>query len=240
MGVAESRMNSLGHSILPKCQITSNSCPRSPHVDPKASENSFKPRLVGAGELGVCLELLAEQAALVLDAVSWPARRDTREEAADRDDAVDAAQALPEAARRFAFGVTLDQIDALECLVRAISAQGDVIATTPAAELADGTLPQLGQAIFDAAAAVQELLEQVETQRLGEGADPDTHVREAHAVYAAGHVAVVIEHPRGRTRRARSALTPARLAAAPPGRPAATRASPAWSAPRSRAPLPPA
>ena len=46
---------------------------------------------------------------------------------------------------------------------------------------------------MDATAALQDLLDQVETQRLGHGAGSDTRVREARGVYAACLEAVAIE-----------------------------------------------
>ena len=140
---------------------------------------------VGAGEMAACLELLAEQAALVLDEVSWPARREDARDSVERDDEAESARALPaEAVEAFSFGVGMDQIDALDRLVQAISAHGDVMAAGVAAELAEGTLPQLGQAVCDAASAVRDILDQIEAQRLGRATRPRNRVREAQVEYA--------------------------------------------------------
>ncbi|NZA27796.1 hypothetical protein H0E84_15565 [Luteimonas sp. SJ-92] len=165
---------------------------------------------VHMGELAFCLELLAEQTDRVLAEVTWPARREpaarayagnalhtaaaeTREgdavpaEAAAREgDAVSAAPApYGPAAERFAYGVTVEQIDALERLVQAIAAHGDVLAAGRAADLADPTVPFLGEAIHDAATTVRALLDDVEAQRLGNGLEPRVGVGEARAAYGA-------------------------------------------------------
>ncbi|NZA24774.1 hypothetical protein H0E84_00090 [Luteimonas sp. SJ-92] len=137
----------------------------------------------GAADLAICLELLAAQATLVLEAVSWPAHR----QAAADGPAAKAEALLPQAyaaaSERFTFGVTLDQIDALGRLIQTISAHGGVVAAARAGEQADHTLPMLGRAIFEGAAAVRDLLDQVEAQRLGKGARSRVRVGEGQAVY---------------------------------------------------------
>ncbi|WP_407353280.1 XAC0095 family protein [Luteimonas sp. R10] len=142
---------------------------------------------VSMGELAFCLESLAEQVDLVLEEVSWPAQRELEDEVAD-DDAV--AAATPEvsdtAAERFAFGITRDQVDALDRLIQTISAHGDVLAAGHAAELANPTLPLMGQAIRDGAAAVRALLDEVEAQQLGQAPRPRPGVGEERGVYGAG------------------------------------------------------
>jgi hypothetical protein len=101
---------------------------------------------VPVGHLAICLELLAEQADLVLQEVSWPALREVAEDASDRDVA---AAASPErfdtAVERFALSVTGEQVDLLERLVGMISAHGDAVVAGPAAELADTPCPRLGR-----------------------------------------------------------------------------------------------
>ena len=62
-----------------------------------------------------------------------------------------------------------------------MSAHGDVVAVGPVDNLAEGTLPQLGQTICDAADALRAILDQVEGQRLGAPARPG--VAEARAAY---------------------------------------------------------
>lgn len=64
------------------------------------------------------------------------------------------------------FGVTVDQIDRLDRLIRTISAAGDVIAVGGTAHLAPGSLPALGDTIFSSASAVREILDQIEEQRI--------------------------------------------------------------------------
>jgi hypothetical protein len=142
---------------------------------------------VPVGELAICLELLAEQADLVLQEMSWFAPRQAVTSTAERGDESAAAPEVPDTAdQRFAFGVTLDQIDALDRLIQTISAHGDVVATGHTAELAGHTLPLMGQAIYDAALAVRTLLDQVEAQRLGQASNPRSGVGEERAAYAAG------------------------------------------------------
>lgn len=67
---------------------------------------------------------------------------------------------------RHVFGVTLDQIDQLDRLVRTIAASGDVIAVGSGAPLHGASLPALGEVIFGAANAIRDLLDQVEEQRV--------------------------------------------------------------------------
>ena len=85
---------------------------------------------------------------------------------------LDGAPGEGSARPRYTFGITLAQVDALARLVQAVSAHGDVVAVGPMGDLARGTLPQLGQAICDAADALRALLDQVEGQRLGAPARP--------------------------------------------------------------------
>ncbi|NIK63224.1 hypothetical protein [Xanthomonas cannabis] len=56
--------------------------------------------------------------------------------------------------------LTLDQRDQLDRLLRTLIAHGDVIAMSKPECLETQTLLTLGQAIFDAANAVREMLEQ--------------------------------------------------------------------------------
>jgi hypothetical protein len=142
---------------------------------------------VPVGELAICLELLAEQADLVLQEMSWFAPRQVVTSAAEHGDECAAAPDVSDTAdQRFAFGITLDQIDALHRLIQTISAHGDVVGAGCTAELARHTLPLMGQAIYDAALAVRTLLDQVEVQRLGQDSRPRSGVCEERATYAAG------------------------------------------------------
>lgn len=65
-----------------------------------------------------------------------------------------------------AFGVTLDQLDELNSLIRRITAKGDVVAVC-AADLLDGqSLPALGEAIYDAGRRVRNIHTHIHEQRL--------------------------------------------------------------------------
>ena len=143
---------------------------------------------VPTGELATCLELLAEQVAMVLEELSWPAqRRQASSEAAERDiTPVELPQSSGAAAEGFAY-VTLDQFDALDRLIQTISAHGDVVACSHAAELADHTLPRVGQAIYDGVEAVRAILHEVEAQQLGQGSGSRSSVGETRAVYRADY-----------------------------------------------------
>jgi hypothetical protein len=152
-------------------------------------EQEYAPE-VPRDELANCLELLAEQMALVLDDVSWPAQRQMG--AAERDVAP-AESPEVSATEHFAFGVTLDQIDALNRLIQTISAQGDVVACSHAAGLADTTLPQVGQAIYDGMEAVRAILDEVEAQQLGQTFGSRNAVSEERAVYDAGFASLDLD-----------------------------------------------
>jgi hypothetical protein len=152
---------------------------------------------VPVGELAICLESLAEQADLVLQEISWFAPRQVGASAAERDDDTVAGPEVPDTAdERFAFGITLDQIDALDRLIQTICAHGDVVAAGHTAELAHHTLPLMGQAIYDAAAAVRDILDRVETQRLGQASRPRSGVREERAAYATRLASLATDGPR--------------------------------------------
>lgn len=164
---------------------------------------------VPVSELSICLELLAEQAELVLGEMSWSAQRQVVARAAghdgDREAGPDAdpnaepdaeleaepdaeLEAVPEvsnaAGKRLVFGLTVAQVDTLDRLLRTISAHGDVLAISETDELADGTVPTLGQAIHDAATEAREILDQLGAQRLVPLPRPRTGVGEARNAYA--------------------------------------------------------
>ncbi|WP_372382696.1 hypothetical protein ACCQ12_00770 [Xanthomonas sp. NCPPB 1068] len=63
--------------------------------------------------------------------------------------------------------LTLDQLDQLDRLLRSLIAHGDVIAMSTADRLHAQTLPTLGKAVFDAAKALREMLEQKVEQTHG-------------------------------------------------------------------------
>jgi hypothetical protein len=141
------------------------------------------------GELAVCLELLAEQAGLVLEQVSWRAEQETaREPSCAVPDAEEIeGEAVEDEAdkRRFVFGVTLEQVDELNRLLDMITAHGDVVFSAHDAELAIGTLPLVGHAVFDDARAAKDIIGQVTSQRLGGSPKPRSGIREERAIYGA-------------------------------------------------------
>lgn len=174
------RMRSLSHPAQPRTRDQKQACEPRPRP----------------AELTICLELLAEQLSLVLEEASWPARPAPGKDAPGTGTAIVSAEdALADADDRFAFGVTLKQIDALDRLIQTISAQGDVMAAGKAAELADHTLPLLGQAICDGVKAVRNILDQVEAQRLGHALYPRADVGEDRAVYETGAAGRVMDDP---------------------------------------------
>jgi hypothetical protein len=138
---------------------------------------------IRVGEVAICLELLAEQVGLVLDDLSWPAYRSEREAALGTDAEPDAKKMPGDAGGRYIFGVTLEQVDTLNRLIDMISAHGDVVTAGDDAVLADHTLSLLGDAIFNDARTVREIIRQVESQRLGQARGSQTGVGEERAIY---------------------------------------------------------
>jgi hypothetical protein len=77
---------------------------------------------------------------------------------------------LADRSHPFVVGVTIDQVDKLDRLIRTIAAHGDVIAAGGAAHLDVQSLPALGDTIYDAANAVRSILDQIGEQKLGKTA----------------------------------------------------------------------
>jgi hypothetical protein len=122
---------------------------------------------VPVGHLANCLELLAEQADLVLQDVSWPARRGVAADAPDRNvTAATSPEISDTAVERFAFSITGEQVDLLDRLIGSISAHDDAM-------------------------VVRDLLDQVEAQRLGHLPRRPTGVGEERAVYGTGLACLV-------------------------------------------------
>jgi hypothetical protein len=67
---------------------------------------------------------------------------------------------------RLVFGVTIDQIDELNSLLRTITANGDMVTNCYADALHARTVSTVGEAIFSAALAVGEVFDKVKEQRL--------------------------------------------------------------------------
>lgn len=68
---------------------------------------------------------------------------------------------------RIAFGVTVDQIDQLNGLLRTITANGDMVSICSAEATHPQSVSTLGEAIFNAALAVRDILDQVNEQQVG-------------------------------------------------------------------------
>jgi len=67
---------------------------------------------------------------------------------------------------RLVFGVTIDQIDELNSLLRTITAHGDMVTNCCTDALHPQSVPAVGEAIFSAALAVREVFDKVKEQRL--------------------------------------------------------------------------
>jgi hypothetical protein len=67
---------------------------------------------------------------------------------------------------RLAFGITVDQIDQFNSLLRTITANGDVVAVSSAQAVHPQTVSTLGETIFNAALALRDVLDQVGEQKL--------------------------------------------------------------------------
>lgn len=83
------------------------------------------------------------------------------------------------------FGMTLDQLDALNRMHDRLHAYGDLVFGAERAELADGTLSTLGDVIFKEAEAASDLMDQVVCQSLPDPRYEKPRVREARAAYGA-------------------------------------------------------
>lgn len=141
---------------------------------------------IAMGELAVCLEFLAEQANRVVEAVSPSRQRNATQTAhmPEPDEAADGVQDAGDTGDEdFIYGVTLDQVDALNHLTALLSAHGDVVSATQTTAFVDHTVPVIGHAIFDGAQAVRDLVREVETQSLHRGKRSASGVREARATY---------------------------------------------------------
>jgi hypothetical protein len=133
-------------------------------------------------DLEICLELLAEQVQIVVDEVTWPAEREAKEPGAEEGDGPEAG--TDPAARRYVFGLTGAQFDALARLFEALSTQGEVMAGGNGIALDHRTLTLVGQAVTNGMAAARDILDQVEAQPLVQPV-ARKGVREARAAYGA-------------------------------------------------------
>jgi hypothetical protein len=166
------------------------------------------------GEVAICMELLEEQIAQVLNELSWPAERGERAAAGEAD--AD-AEACTEAAKlhtakpvadmaddRYLFGVTLDQVDEINLLLDSLRALGNVVTCSDHAELSDATLSIMGDAIVRDVTKLRDIVNDVNVQglELPHGTKPG--VGEERATYlalpalparAGGGSYVVRQHP---------------------------------------------
>ncbi|KLI98308.1 hypothetical protein [Luteimonas sp. FCS-9] len=67
---------------------------------------------------------------------------------------------------RPAYGISLNQVDRFDSLIRIIVAQGDVLSSVDPRQLEADSVPALGDAIYDAGVALRTLMEQVGEQGL--------------------------------------------------------------------------
>lgn len=142
---------------------------------------------VALGDIAVCLALLSEQVDQVLEAVSRAGRRKK-----NKTDGYEAADTVDE---RFSFGLTMDQVDALNRLSALLSVHGDVVAASQNTEFVDHTLSVVGQAIFEGAQEVREIMREVEAAQSLRAKPSTTGVREERAVYGVVpvHVPLLLE-----------------------------------------------
>jgi len=148
------------------------------------------------GEVAICLELLEEQIAQVLDELSWPAERGERAAAGEADaeaeactEAAEPEVAEPvrdEAGNRFLFGVTLDQFDEISRLLDSLRALGNVVTCSDHAELSDVTLSIMGDAIVRDVMKLRDIIRDVNAQRLEPPHVTKPGVREEQGAYHAG------------------------------------------------------
>ncbi|MDQ1120498.1 MULTISPECIES: hypothetical protein [Pseudoxanthomonas] len=149
------------------------------------------------------LGLVIEQLAQVLDAAKGPARY-APAHASPVEVAHEAVQASPPASAgtpqakpydfnaspRMLFGVTLDQVDALNLLLDTIRAYADAVSAEDMADFVEGTLSRLGHSIFDRAGEALALLGEIQDQPLPDAPHvPPSSVGEPRAMYRVSGVA---------------------------------------------------
>jgi hypothetical protein len=143
------------------------------------------------GEVAICLELLEEQIAQVLNELSWPAERGEADAHANAEDSIEAAEpavaepVMDEAGNRCLFGVTLTQLDDINLLLDSLRAHGNVVTCSDHAELSDVTLSIMGDAIGRDAQKLRDIIGDVNAQRLGPSHGAKPGVREERATYHA-------------------------------------------------------
>ncbi|HTI79767.1 MAG TPA: hypothetical protein VL614_04880 [Acetobacteraceae bacterium] len=154
-------------------------------------------------EVAICLELLEEQIAQVLEELSWPAERGGRVMAPKADakteaDALVAEATEPDVAEpgaaepvrdepgnRLLAGVTLNQIDEINLLLDSLRAHGNVVTCSDHAELSDFTLSIMGDAITRDTQKLRDIMSDVKGQELKPPYGTKSGVREERAIYLA-------------------------------------------------------
>lgn len=144
------------------------------------------------------MELIEEQIAQVLGELSYPGERGEQasEEApkaevdADSDETETAPEAAnaaePEAAQRYSYGLTLEQIDEMQLLLSSLRALANVVTCADHAEYAKTTLSTMGDALCRDVDKLRCILNAVDdTQRLNSRRGPRPGVEEEHAAYLA-------------------------------------------------------
>ncbi len=153
------------------------------------------------------LGLVIEQLAQVLDAAKGPARYapahaspdEVTHEAAQPSPSASAGTPHPKpydfnASPRMLFGVTLDQVDALNLLLDTIRAYADAVSAEDMADFAEGTLSRLGHSIFDRAGEALALLGEIQDQPLPDAPRvPPSSVGETRATYHVPRVAIGLQ-----------------------------------------------
>lgn len=149
------------------------------------------------------LGLVIEQLAQVLDAAKGPARYAPAHAYPD-EVTHEVAQPSPfasagtpyakpydfNASPRMLFGVTLDQVDALNLLLDTIRAYADAVSAEDMADFAEGTLSRLGHSIFDRAGEALALLGEIQDQPLPDAPHvPPSSVGETRVTYRVSGVA---------------------------------------------------
>ena len=172
--------------------LTNLARPRRPDEDSECY-NEIRP-----GEVAICFELIEEQIGWVLDELSYPAERGEQaseqapkaETAADFDetetptDAADTAE--PAVAKRYSYGLTLEQLDEMQLLLSSLRALANVVTCADHAEYNKATLATMGDAIYRDVEKLQGMLDAVDdTQRLNPRPGPQHGVEEEHAAYLA-------------------------------------------------------
>jgi hypothetical protein len=190
--------------------LTNLARPRRPDEDSECY-NEIRP-----GEVAICFELIEEQIGLVLDELSWSGERGEQaseeapkaEMAADSDETEKPTEAAdkagPEAAQRYSYGLTLEQLDEMQLLLSSLRALANVVTCADHAEYNKATLSIMGDAIYRDVDKLRDILDAVDgAQRLTPRRGPRAGVVEEHAAYLAhpAHVPLVSkacfvrEHP---------------------------------------------